>query len=238
MPVQALGTPATLACTDHSHVPVKLPASWAWCAYEISYSLIVQVQLAENVERFWGRFGDRHLCVSRAMKDELQQNWRIKAVVFYDRPPAQFEPTPLEQKVSAGPHPTRHPCLSGETAKIEQHACPFCRTLHGRKRDALAVGGPAEACSCAGGATAPKELPANENCLEHITMTPQRKFDELGLQSTASFLRAACAAAATGSSAGGADAPEGLLLRAGLGQGGLRVQQAPAAQPPGQRCIA
>ena len=74
--------------------------------------LDVQVQLAEVVERFWGRFGDRHLCVSRAMKDDLQQNWGIKAVVFYDRPPAQFEPTPLEQKVRASPHSKWHLCLS------------------------------------------------------------------------------------------------------------------------------
>ncbi len=61
--------------------------------------LVLQVQLAEAFERFWGRFGDRHLCVSNAMKDELQKHWRIKATVFYDRPPAQFEPTPLAQKV-------------------------------------------------------------------------------------------------------------------------------------------
>ena len=60
---------------------------------------MMQVQLAEAFERFWGRFGDRHLCVSKAMKHELQKNWRIQPTVFYDRPPAQFEPTPLEQKV-------------------------------------------------------------------------------------------------------------------------------------------
>ena len=62
--------------------------------------MVLQVQLAEAFERFWGRFGDRHLCVSNAMKDELQKHWKIKATVFYDRPPAQFEPTPLAQKVS------------------------------------------------------------------------------------------------------------------------------------------
>lgn len=65
---------------------------------------MAQVQLAEAFERFWGRFGDRHLCVSRAMKDELRKNWRIEATVFYDRPPAQFEPTPLEQKVRLMAH--------------------------------------------------------------------------------------------------------------------------------------
>ena len=65
---------------------------------------MTQVQLAEAFERFWGRFGDRHLCVSRAMKDELHKNWRIEATVFYDRPPARFEPTPLEQKVRQMAH--------------------------------------------------------------------------------------------------------------------------------------
>ena len=63
--------------------------------------VVLQVQLAEAFERFWGQFGDRHLCVSNAMKEELQKHWRIKATVFYDRPPAQFEPTPLAQKVCA-----------------------------------------------------------------------------------------------------------------------------------------
>ena len=81
--------------------------------------LVVQVQLAEIVERFWGRSGDRHLCVSRAMKDELQQNWGIKAVVFYDRPPAQFEPTPLDQKVHTSPPLRRHLCLSDIVAMTE-----------------------------------------------------------------------------------------------------------------------
>lgn len=69
-------------------------------SFPIALCLVVsQVQLAEAFERFWGRFGDRHLCVSRAMKEELQKHWSIKATVFYDRPPAQFEPTPLVHKV-------------------------------------------------------------------------------------------------------------------------------------------
>ncbi len=72
--------------------------------------MTLQVQLAEAFERFWGRFGDRHLCVSNAMKDELQKHWSIKATVFYDRPPAQFEPTPLAQKVC----PARTPVTEQE----------------------------------------------------------------------------------------------------------------------------
>ncbi len=58
-----------------------------------------QVKLAERFERFWGPAAARHLCVSKAMQAELLQNWRVRATVFYDRPPAHFRPTPLKQQV-------------------------------------------------------------------------------------------------------------------------------------------
>ncbi|KAK9909090.1 hypothetical protein WJX75_007012 [Coccomyxa subellipsoidea] len=56
------------------------------------------VALANLYERFWGRFGHKHLCVSAAMRTELQRSWRIQATVFYDRPPSHFRPTPLKQQ--------------------------------------------------------------------------------------------------------------------------------------------
>ena len=60
----------------------------------------MQVKLAERFERFWGPTAARHLCVSKAMQAELLQSWRIRATVFYDRPPAHFRPTPLKQQVA------------------------------------------------------------------------------------------------------------------------------------------
>jgi beta-1,4-mannosyltransferase len=53
------------------------------------------VRLARWYERTVGRRADRHLCVSQAMRAELAEHWRIPgAIVLYDRPAAQFTPTP------------------------------------------------------------------------------------------------------------------------------------------------
>lgn len=56
-----------------------------------------QVRTAERLERFWGRRAAAHLCVSRAMQQELATGWRIRATVFHDRPPPMFRPTPLSE---------------------------------------------------------------------------------------------------------------------------------------------
>ena len=51
------------------------------------------VRLAERYERALGRFGDHHLCVTRAMRKELESNWGVgRARVLYDRPPQFFQP--------------------------------------------------------------------------------------------------------------------------------------------------
>src|SRR5262245_32579174 len=53
------------------------------------------VRLARWYERLMGRWADAHLCVSRAMQAELQQNWNLQNVsVLYDRPAEVFAPTP------------------------------------------------------------------------------------------------------------------------------------------------
>lgn len=56
------------------------------------------VRLAHAIEKFFGRRASAHFCVTRAMKDDLKQNWGIEAVVLYDRPPLQFKPINLEMK--------------------------------------------------------------------------------------------------------------------------------------------
>ncbi|CAI5495750.1 unnamed protein product, partial [Closterium sp. Naga37s-1] len=38
-----------------------------------------------------------HICVTRAMQQELANNWDIRATVLYDRPPAFFRPSSLEE---------------------------------------------------------------------------------------------------------------------------------------------
>lgn len=48
------------------------------------------VVLLRATERLFGRRGDRHLCVSRAMAAELRANWGIDADVLYDRPGPGF----------------------------------------------------------------------------------------------------------------------------------------------------
>jgi beta-1,4-mannosyltransferase len=53
------------------------------------------LRLARWYEQSLGRRGDGHLCVSKAMRSELAEHWGIPgAIVLYDRPAAQFVPTP------------------------------------------------------------------------------------------------------------------------------------------------
>ena len=53
----------------------------------------LMVRAAEWYERMFGKFGDEHLCVTKAMKRELESNWGVKrAHVLYDRAPQFFQP--------------------------------------------------------------------------------------------------------------------------------------------------
>jgi beta-1,4-mannosyltransferase len=57
------------------------------------------LRLARWYEQTLGRRGDGHLCVSKAMRSELAEHWGIPgAIVLYDRPAAQFVPTPPDVK--------------------------------------------------------------------------------------------------------------------------------------------
>ncbi|GAQ82578.1 beta-1,4-mannosyltransferase [Klebsormidium nitens] len=49
-------------------------------------------------ERNYGRMAHAHLCVTKAMQQELAANWGINATVLYDRPPAFFRPATLEER--------------------------------------------------------------------------------------------------------------------------------------------
>ncbi|KAJ3011817.1 UNVERIFIED_CONTAM: mannosyltransferase [Siphonaria sp. JEL0065] len=57
------------------------------------------VRLAKWYEMTLGRVADGHLCVTRAMAEELKNNWKIrgKCVVLYDRAPAHFRRLDLSE---------------------------------------------------------------------------------------------------------------------------------------------
>ncbi|XP_034046442.1 chitobiosyldiphosphodolichol beta-mannosyltransferase [Thalassophryne amazonica] len=56
------------------------------------------VQLAKWYEHIFGRLAANNLCVTNAMKEDLQKNWGIKATTLYDRPASIFRETPLKQQ--------------------------------------------------------------------------------------------------------------------------------------------
>ncbi|XP_006000163.1 chitobiosyldiphosphodolichol beta-mannosyltransferase [Latimeria chalumnae] len=49
------------------------------------------VRIAKWYEKFFGRLSDYNLCVTNAMKEDLEMNWRIKATTLYDKPPSIFK---------------------------------------------------------------------------------------------------------------------------------------------------
>ncbi|MBZ3879615.1 Chitobiosyldiphosphodolichol beta-mannosyltransferase [Sciurus carolinensis] len=54
------------------------------------------VLLAKWYERFFGRLSHLNLCVTNAMREDLAENWHIKAVTVYDKPASFFKETPLD----------------------------------------------------------------------------------------------------------------------------------------------
>uniref|UniRef100_A0A8C0JAV0 Chitobiosyldiphosphodolichol beta-mannosyltransferase n=1 Tax=Chelonoidis abingdonii TaxID=106734 RepID=A0A8C0JAV0_CHEAB len=54
------------------------------------------VQIAEWYEKLFGRLSDCNICVTNAMKEDLQMNCNIKAITLYDKPASFFKETPLE----------------------------------------------------------------------------------------------------------------------------------------------
>uniref|UniRef100_A0A8C9AQB8 Glycosyltransferase subfamily 4-like N-terminal domain-containing protein n=1 Tax=Prolemur simus TaxID=1328070 RepID=A0A8C9AQB8_PROSS len=54
------------------------------------------VLLAKWYEKLFGRLSHMNLCVTRAMREDLAENWSIRAVTLYDKPAAFFKETPLD----------------------------------------------------------------------------------------------------------------------------------------------
>nr|XP_040046472.1 chitobiosyldiphosphodolichol beta-mannosyltransferase isoform X2 [Gasterosteus aculeatus aculeatus] len=56
------------------------------------------VRLAKWYEHFFGPLAAHSLCVTAAMKDDLQKNWGIGATTLYDRPASVFRETPVKRR--------------------------------------------------------------------------------------------------------------------------------------------
>ncbi|EPY77164.1 beta-1,4-mannosyltransferase isoform 1-like protein [Camelus ferus] len=53
------------------------------------------VLLAKWYEKLFGRLSHLNLCVTNAMREDLVENWGIKAMTVYDKPASFFKETPL-----------------------------------------------------------------------------------------------------------------------------------------------
>lgn len=56
------------------------------------------VRLAKWYEHVFGPLSTHNLCVTNAMKHDLQKNWGISATTLYDRPASVFKETPVKQR--------------------------------------------------------------------------------------------------------------------------------------------
>ncbi|XP_005391306.1 PREDICTED: chitobiosyldiphosphodolichol beta-mannosyltransferase isoform X2 [Chinchilla lanigera] len=54
------------------------------------------VLLAKWYEKLFGRLSHLNLCVTNAMREDLAENWCIRAVTVYDKPATFFKETPLD----------------------------------------------------------------------------------------------------------------------------------------------
>lgn len=80
----------------------KLIVDWHNYAYSIlalsvgpDHSL---VKISKRIEFFFGQRANYNLCVTKGMKEDLQNNYNIKAITFYDRPPDFFKKTTVDEK--------------------------------------------------------------------------------------------------------------------------------------------
>ncbi|XP_070269145.1 chitobiosyldiphosphodolichol beta-mannosyltransferase [Myotis yumanensis] len=78
----------------------KLVIDWHNYGYSImglvhgpSHCLVL---LAKWYEKLFGRLSHLNLCVTSEMREDLAENWGIKAVTVYDKPASFFKETPLD----------------------------------------------------------------------------------------------------------------------------------------------
>uniref|UniRef100_A0A1A8QJB1 Asparagine-linked glycosylation 1 homolog (Yeast, beta-1,4-mannosyltransferase) n=2 Tax=Nothobranchius TaxID=28779 RepID=A0A1A8QJB1_9TELE len=108
------------------------------------------VRLAKWYEHLFGRLSTLNLCVTNAMKDDLQKNWGIEATTLHDRPASVFGKTSLSLQHElfcrlANTYPEfQHPGSVGEETKAETTVFTVCGPNDGsvtlwRDRPALLV---------------------------------------------------------------------------------------------------
>lgn len=95
--------PTMIVCWLHCLIyNAKFIIDWHNYAYTImSLSLGTQnklVQVSRRYEKYFGRFSKANLCVTRAMRSDLKDNWGIEARTLHDRPPELFKPSSKKEK--------------------------------------------------------------------------------------------------------------------------------------------
>ncbi|XP_034255982.1 chitobiosyldiphosphodolichol beta-mannosyltransferase [Thrips palmi] len=115
---------AALFCKPKSHYvllqnPPAVPAMivcWFYC-FCVNSSFVVDwhnygfsimaLSLGENhvlvriyrwIEFYFGAKAAAHLCVTKAMREDLKKNWNINATTLYDRPPEIFRPISIKEE--------------------------------------------------------------------------------------------------------------------------------------------
>jgi len=56
----------------------------------------ILVRLSKWIEQFFATWGSHHLCVTDAMRQDLQEHWRVMAHTLHDRPAAIFQPVSID----------------------------------------------------------------------------------------------------------------------------------------------
>ncbi|PIO57932.1 hypothetical protein TELCIR_20647, partial [Teladorsagia circumcincta] len=68
---------------------LQLPLKFLWTFLMLSWALLFRyIEWIYRWEGAFGRRADAGLCVTRAMREDLQRAWGVHAAVFYDRAPS------------------------------------------------------------------------------------------------------------------------------------------------------
>ncbi|ENN81311.1 hypothetical protein HUJ04_003921 [Dendroctonus ponderosae] len=83
-------------------VRAKLVIDWHNYAHTIMALSLpkghILVKITKKCEAYIGAQADYNFCVTNEMRKDLANNWNIKAVTLYDKPPAMFKPISLKEK--------------------------------------------------------------------------------------------------------------------------------------------
>ncbi|KAK3921419.1 Chitobiosyldiphosphodolichol beta-mannosyltransferase [Frankliniella fusca] len=58
----------------------------------------ILVRFYKWIEFYFGRKATAHLCVTKAMREDLEKHWKISATTLYDRPPDIFRPISVKEE--------------------------------------------------------------------------------------------------------------------------------------------